>query len=192
MDKMESIIKYGKKAHADGLVIGAGGNISERDDDFLIIKKKGADMSEGSEDSYVRLLFAEVSKRMGDPAYEREEGDILSSETPLHIACYEASPDIGAVIHAHPPYTIAASGKVAFLEDVSYEFECILGKSVPVIDYIEPGSQDLASAVAEKVTEGARAVMLKKHGSIAVGKDLEEAYIRILALERACITYLNS
>jgi L-fuculose-phosphate aldolase len=191
MDKMESIIKYGKKAHTDGLVIGAGGNISERDDDFLIIKKKGADMSEGCEDSYVRLLFDEVSKRMADPAYEKEEADILSSETPLHIACYKVSPDIGAVIHVHPPYTIAASGKVAFLEDISYEFECILGKSVPVIDYIEPGSQDLASAVAEKVTEGARAVMLKKHGSIAVGKNLEEAYIRILALERACITYLN-
>jgi L-fuculose-phosphate aldolase len=192
MEKMDRIIKYGKLAHFDGLVIGAGGNISERDDDFIIIKRKGADMSTGEESSYVRLLFAEVEKRVKDPAHEKEEGDVLSSETPLHIACYGVSHDIGAVVHVHPPYTIAASGKVDHLEDISYEFECILGKNVPVIDYLQPGSHDLASAVAGKVKKGAKAVMLRKHGAITVGKDLDEAYIRILALERACITYLNS
>ena len=191
MDVMDNIIEYGKRAHDDGLVIGAGGNISAKDGNHLIIKKKGADMSFGVESCYIRLLFSEVNKSLANPAYEEQEGSVLSSETPLHIACYKADSKVGAVVHAHPPYIIAASGKVGIFESPSYEFECVLGGSVPVIEYIQPGSLDLAEAVAVKIKEGARAVMLRKHGAISVGKDLGEAYTRILALERGCITYLH-
>ncbi len=188
MDLMKTLIEYGKRAHADGLVIGAGGNISAKDKNHLIIKKKGADMSAGDENCYVRLIFSEITKGLA----EEREGSVLSSETPLHIACYRADSEAGAVIHVHPPYIIAASGKAGVFESPSYEFECILGGSVPVIEYIQPGSLRLAEAVAGKIKEGASAVMLKRHGAISVGKDLEEAYIRILALERGCITYLHS
>jgi len=179
MNKMKTIAEYGRMVHAKGLVIGAGGNISERDGDFLIIKKKNADMSSGRVEDYVRIPFSETAS------------DLLSSETPVHIACYRARQDVGAVIHVHSPYIVAAAKKTDLLESVSYEFDCILKKAVPVIEYIQPGSSILAAAVADEIKNGANTVMLKRHGAFSTGKDLEEAYLRILALERACITFLH-
>ncbi|RKY40803.1 MAG: hypothetical protein DRP85_07925 [Candidatus Makaraimicrobium thalassicum] len=182
MDKRRKLAGYGMMLHADRLVIGAGGNISERDGDFLIVKKRGADMSSGKAGDYIRLRFSEAEK-----AGESR----LSSETPAHIACYRARKDVGAVVHVHSPIIIAAGRKTDLLESVSYEFDCILQKAVPVIEYIQPGSSLLAEAVGLEIKSGATAVILKKHGAISVGEDMEEAYLRILALERACFTFLH-
>lgn len=173
----------GKKLHDEKLVIGAGGNISLRDGDSFIIKKKGADMSFSEAANYVSVPVSGIS--LG-------KNDILSSETPLHVACYSTRADIKAVIHVHAPFSIAAASKLEVLPSTSYEFDCIIQKEVPVVDYIAPGSRELASAVAEKIAEGANVVLLKKHGSLSVGETMEEAFLRILALERACITYLHS
>jgi len=183
MDKREEIARYGKLLHDAGLVIGPGGNISVRDGEDLLIKKRETDMSGGNPDDYAVIALSEA--RNG-------ESDILSSETPFHLACYAANPDIAALIHVHSPYMTAAANRTDVLEDISYEFECILTNPVPVIEYIQPGSAALGEALAEKIAEGATAVLMRKHGAVAAGKDLEEAYLRILALERACICFLNS
>jgi L-fuculose-phosphate aldolase len=180
-DKLEEAAHYGHLLHLNKLVIGAGGNLSVRDGDSVVIKKKMADMSEESVDNYLQIPFHELQK-MEDPS--------LSSETPLHTSCYKAREDVGAVIHVHSPYVIAAAGKTELLESTSYEFDCVIEKDVPVVDYIQPGSEDLAAAVGKKIAEGANAVLMKKHGATTVGKNLEEAYLRMLALERACITFL--
>ena len=182
MGILREIAGYGRLLHENKFVIGAGGNISARDASAIVIKKKGADMSLGRARDYVRLPFSEAEKG----------GDMLSSETPLHIACYNARDDIGAVVHVHSPYIVAAAGRIDILGSVSYEFDCILQKAVPVIEYIQPGSFELAAAVAEKIKQGAGAVLMRRHGAIAVGKDLKEAYLRTLALERACVTFLHS
>ena len=131
---------------------------------------------------FVTLKFSEVEKHL----------DTLSSETPFHVACYKTRSDIQAIIHVHSPHVVAVAGKTDILRSQSYEFDCILGKDVPVVEYIQPGSYDLASAIAEKAAGGVNAVMLRQHGAIAFGKDLEEAYLRILALERACVTFLHA
>ena len=93
-------------------------------------------------------------------------------------------------MHVHSPYIVAVSQRTATLESLSYEFDCILQKPVPVLKYIQPGSFELAEAVAAKISSGANAVMLKRHGAITIGADIKEAYLRTLALERACITFL--
>jgi L-fuculose-phosphate aldolase len=182
MDKRKELAKYGKLIHEKGLVIGAGGNISARDEEAMIIKKKGADMSDGDAAAYVRVLLEEAA---GGSA-------LSSSETPLHVACYKACRDVQAVVHVHSPMIIAAAEKTRLLESTSYEFDCILQKGVPVIEYLQPGSASLAEAVAERIADGASAVMMRRHGAVSVGKDTEEAYLRILALERSCVTFLHS
>ncbi|MBD3427230.1 MAG: hypothetical protein GF409_08435 [Candidatus Omnitrophica bacterium] len=192
MDHTEDLIRYGRLCHEHGLVIGAGGNISCREGEHLFIKKKGADMSRASGSDYVRVPFTELEAYLREGGKNKEAFPGLSSEVPLHAACYSQSGDTGAVVHVHPPYTIAVAGKMSSLQDISYEFECILGGEVPVIGYLEPGSLELARAVAGELAKGAGAVMLRKHGAIAVGACLEEAFLRVLALERASITYLNS
>jgi len=179
----KDLIKYGKLLHEKDLVIGRGGNISARSGDTLLIKKKFADMFPGNAKDYIAVPYPST------PAVEMAE---LSSETPLHLASYAAREDIKAVIHAHSPMSIAASSKTDVLESPSYEFDCIIQKPVPVIGYIQPGSEELASAIGAELKRGANAVLMKRHGAVTVGSSLEEAYLRMLALERACISFLYS
>ncbi len=182
MDKRRLLAEYGKKICGEKLVIGAGGNISLRDEDRVYIKKANFNMAEGSVEGYIDIDLTEKY------SLNKE----LSSETPLHIASYEAREDVKAVIHVHSPFMIAVAHKVTLLRSTSYEFDCILKKEVPSLEYIQPGSEDLASAVGVDIKRGANAVLMKRHGAVSVGDSIEQAYLRILALERACITFLHS
>lgn len=180
MSIIQDLTAYGKFLHEHGLVIGDGGNISAKEGNYFIIKRKGADMSRGDEAGYIRLSFSgEISP---------EDRAVSSSEVFIHIASYAARGDIYAVAHAHSPYSVAASAKIKVFKSPSYEFDCIVGKEAPVIPYIQPGSRELGDRVAEKLSSGANAVILKRHGVVAVGKDIREACLRVLAVERACMT----
>ncbi|MDP8259349.1 MAG: class II aldolase/adducin family protein [Candidatus Aadella gelida] len=181
MDIRNALAAYGKEMHANKLVIASGGNISAKDNGRIFIKKKGADMSKGETGDYLEIMTADG---------ESFDRDVFSSETPMHLACYEAREDVGAVIHAHSPFMVAVSTKTDKIENISYEADCIIGRSIPVIDYVSPGSEELGDEVAKKVKGGANAVLMKRHGALSVGRDLEEAYLRIMALERVCIAYL--
>ena len=180
MDKKEELAYYGKLLHEKALVIGSGGNISVRETKGFIIKRRSFDMSTSDEEGYIFVNFEELS----------EAEKIVSSETPLHIGCYEAQRNNGAVIHVHSPYMVAIGEKVKVLKSPSYEFDCIVGQDIPVLDYIRPGSKELAKEVKTLAENGDIAVLLKRHGGIAIGEDLHQAYLRIMALERACITAL--
>jgi L-fuculose-phosphate aldolase len=179
MGMIGDLIENGKFLHKHGLVIGAGGNISIRDKEFLIIKRSGADMSCAGPSDYIRVSFSH------DADLEQPG---VSSEIFIHRECYLAREDVRAVAHAHPPYSVAASEKTSLLESPSYEFDCLVGKFSPVVSYLQPGSSELGKTVADKVSRGSNAVILKRHGVVAVGKDIKEACLRVLAVERACMT----
>lgn len=181
MNIRKKLAEYGKKMHTNKLVIGSGGNISAKDNGRILIKKKDADMARGDVGDYLEAILTEG---------RIFNGDVFSSETPMHLACYRARGEVGAVIHVHSPFMVAVSSKTDKIENISYESDCIIGPSIPVVGYIKPGSEELAEEVAKKIKEGANAVLMKRHGALSVGKDLEEAYLRIIALERVCIAYL--
>jgi L-fuculose-phosphate aldolase len=183
MNKKKELAKYGKLLHDKGLAIASGGNISTRNKEGLIIKKQGADMSSGQINDYVSVTFKNIERKR----------DVLSTETPFHLACYHARRNVGAVVHAHSPAMVAAAGKIAILdEDISYEFQYIVGSAVPTIESLSPGSDELAAAIASEIKQGSNAVLIKKHGAVSVGCDIEQAYMRMIALERACLTFLLS
>ncbi len=111
-----------------------------------------------------------------------------SSEYRLHLAIYRTSDSIGAIVHSHAPFTIAAADLDLIGEamHVSYE-ESSYMSGIGVTDPIQPGTGDLADAVAGKFhDESVSAVIMKSHGSVAVGKDLYEALNRIEVLEHIC------
>ncbi|MBF0493681.1 MAG: class II aldolase/adducin family protein [Candidatus Omnitrophica bacterium] len=181
-DVKKELAKYGKLLHDKDMVIGSGGNISVKSGKSVTIKKRSVDMSSGGVSGYISFL----------PKDLRKHEAVLSTETPFHIACYAARPDVKAIVHVHSPAIIAAGEKTRMLYKVSYEFEYVINSRVPVIPYIQPGSTALARVLAKEIKSGANAVIMKKHGAISVGKTLEEAYLRMLALERGAEVFLWS
>jgi L-fuculose-phosphate aldolase len=125
-----------------------------------------------------------------------------SSETPFHLFFYQTRPEIGAIIHAHPPYTIACSmAEISFEKPILAETACTLG-AIPTVPYRTPTTRELVEAIGQCQNQrktqhtfplgGPRAFILQRHGAITLGKDLEEAYGHMETLERtAQIAYLS-
>ena len=79
-----------------GLVEGTAGNISARQrDGTLVITPSSVDYADMQLDDLV-VVDAEGETLAG------KHGRSPSSERMLHLACYRAFDDIGAVVHAHP------------------------------------------------------------------------------------------
>ncbi|MFH1654780.1 MAG: class II aldolase/adducin family protein [Pseudomonadota bacterium] len=115
-----------------------------------------------------------------------------SSEYRVHLAIYKKRPDVMAVVHTHSPFSIVCS-----LTTISFEYPILpetalsLG-SIPTIPYAPPGSEDLVKKV-EPFIEGHNAFILQRHGVVALGADLEEAFDRLEEVEHAAkIAYFVS
>lgn len=104
-----------------------------------------------------------------------------SREWVMHKQIYENT-SANAIVHCHSPYTLGISISSKF-EDVIEEAKIIVRDPI-VIDNIPSGTIELASTVSRcfKNTR-VRAVIIKNHGVVAVGKDLDEARSVVESLE---------
>jgi L-fuculose-phosphate aldolase len=164
----------------EGLIAGPEGNLSVRLGERLLVTPSGG--------LKARLRPEEVAE-------VSLSGEVLSgrptSELPLHLALYRAHPEIGAVVHTHPPYTLALLlAGFDFSRHHLFEGRLYLGKIVRV-PALPPGSEELARAVAEALADS-RVALLEGHGAVTVGRDLTEALNLTLVLEKVSrVTYLT-
>jgi L-fuculose-phosphate aldolase len=103
----------------------------------------------------------------------------------MHLYIYRQHPNIHAVVHTHPPVTIAviSSG----YDEIPFMFPdhvALVGK-IPSIEYVIPCSEELASAVISALKPSDNGLLLKNHGLITVGSTLKQAYYRTELIEDA-------
>ena len=101
-----------------------------------------------------------------------------------HPAIYAARPDVGAIVHTHPPYTIAFGTLGEKFTPIHHYGTPFHGK---ISTYDSPGqtkSNDRAGDIARCLGTGC-AVLQQGHGTIVVGKDLKEAVLLTLYLEES-------
>lgn len=113
---------------------------------------------------------------------EAQEGLRPSSEIKMHLRCYAERPDVGAVIHAHPPgatgFAVAHKPMDMYnmIEDVA-----AIG-SVPLTPYGTPSTYEVPEAIAPYLAEH-DVMLLENHGALAVGADPITAFYRMESLE---------
>ncbi len=164
-----------KLAYDRRLTFGAGGNLSARlDDDTILITPSGTIKGLLSPEQMIRV-DARTEKAIG--------GGKPSMETPFHTALYRARPDIGAVVHLHPPSCTALAVMSRNLRSaITPEGVLVLGDYVPTIQYATPGSEELAQVIVDGLGKSSVG-LLQSHGALAVGKDLMEAFGRMETME---------
>jgi L-fuculose-phosphate aldolase len=161
-----------------GLVAHASGNLSRR------IPTATGDLFAvtASRVPYHRFTIDDVL--VVDAYIEPVVGDgIPSSESLAHIAVYAARPDAGAVIHSHSVYASAFAVARRPLPCILDEQVITLGGQVECADYAASASQQLADNAARALGDRA-AVLLRNHGVLACGRDLEEAVAAAELVER--------
>jgi hypothetical protein len=106
-----------------------------------------------------------------------------SGERALHAAIYAARPDVGAVIHTHQSAaSVFAAARIGL--------PAASGRpAVACAPYALPGSKKLAREAAAALG-GASAAILANHGAVAVGVDLDAAFVAAAELETACADFV--
>ncbi len=103
----------------------------------------------------------------------------------MHRNIYNKRQDVNAVVHAHSPFTIGVSISSTRFQHVIEEAKIVVGQPV-IISNKPSGSKDLAESVSGAFLKGGsatRAVVIKNHGVVAVGKDIHQARAVVESLE---------
>jgi len=112
-----------------------------------------------------------------------------SSELALHRAVYAARPEAGAVVHTHSPYATTFAVLRKPIPAVHYVISRLGTSEVPVVDYATYGTQALAEKAFAALGGSTRALLLANHGTLTLGKDLDEAALNARVLEILAATY---
>ena len=176
-----TIVHCAKRAFNSGLVAATDGNISVRmSTDRVMITPSGTSFS---------------NLNPGQMAYVDTDGHLLdysqrpSSELPMHLEIYRQRPDIGAIIHAHPPLTTAFTvAGMPLSTPVLPEVFVMCGR-IPTADYATPSTVESAEVIRDLIKTH-DVILLDHHGAVCCGRDLDEAYFRMEKLEHAAKTMI--
>jgi L-fuculose-phosphate aldolase len=166
-----------------GLIAGPDGNVSVRlPDGGILVTPAGLSKVDVTEEDLVELSL-DGSHRRGTHR--------ASSEIAVHLRIYHRRPDVGAVVHAHPPVAtgFAVAGE-AFAEPVLPELIYQVGW-VPLVPYATPGTIELADAF-EPFVGGHNAMLMANHGATTMGATLLAAHQRMESLEHAARILLTA
>jgi rhamnulose-1-phosphate aldolase len=172
---------------------------------FIFITTKGSRMRQLATEPGKFICLIKISQAgdayqllFEDPENPNDPSSELLSHLAIHNYLVEERPDFRAIVHCHPDELIILSHHTDF-KDESTLNEAILGlhtetgffipKGMGLVPLNEPGSQDLASATLEKLQEH-QVVLWKNHGSMAIGKDVNEAFDMIDLMNKAARIYL--
>lgn len=150
-----------------GLVTAAGGNLSARDPhapDRVWITPAG-EFKGGLRAASMIGIDLE-----GKPLLRTSARP--SSDYRFHCAIYRARPDVLAIVHTHSPqaFRLALTG-TRFLP---ISTEAALVGEIPIVPFLQPGTPELAGAVASALGKG-MAVMMQNHGLVVAAETLQRA-----------------
>ena len=175
-DLRAGIVEVGRRLWARGFVASNDGNISVRiGPDRLLVTP--ASVSKGFMTPEM-MVVTDLQGRLVSAAPGRKP----SSEILMHLEAYRLRPDVGAVVHAHPPLATGfAVAGIALDRAVLAEVVTTLG-SIPIAEYGTPSTRELADSVAPylRAHDG---LLLANHGALALGADLFGAYYKMETIE---------
>ncbi len=179
----QDVVAVCRLMHEKNLIVATDGNVTARlGPDRVLATPSG--MHKGlikSEHLIVTDMQGRTLAGRGSP----------TSEMALHLAVYEARPDVRAVIHAHPPTATAFSiAGVPLDQCVIPEVVFTLG-SIPTTEYATPTSAEGAAVVRRYIAK-CDALILARHGTVTVGEDVLRAYYKLEKVEHSAQVTLTA
>ena len=166
--------KYGRMLWDHQLIHLTSGNMSVRKGSTLYVTRTGSLLGSLSSSDIVSVNLGNAIRDLG-----------ASSETPVHRAIYLANPNVGSVVHAHPPYATALSWDYTTLKPI--DSDSLYIPEIPVLTDCPYGEGSIC--IAEHFPEilgKHKVAMIRGHGAFSVGLDLREATARVSMMENQC------
>lgn len=181
----EHLFSVVQKAVDAGLIRASAGNLSMRTPDgYVAITPAGI--------KYDRLRPEEIAVIDLDGSHV--DGPCkASSETPMHTAILRNLPEVGAMCHTHSPFamTFAVVGKAIGLINTE---AMAIGAPVPVAPWASPGSAAGGEVTVPLFKERPelKVVLLRNHGVVAIGEDVDKSFDNAYMAEVAAQVYYQA
>lgn len=169
MNYKKLLVESGKKMLHSGLTVETWGNISIRDTEtgkiYLTPSAMHYDLIT-EDDIIVCDAGGNIIEGHRKPTVEKD----------LHILVLQKRTDVNAVIHTHSMYATAFAclGETIpmFLEEGAQVF----GETCKTAEYALPGTEALAQNCLEALGDKGMCCLLKSHGTLCLGADMDSAF----------------
>ena len=170
----EMFREIGEDLYTAQMISSHGGNLSIRLGDRVIIKRRGAQLG--------RLKPHDLIETRLD---KNDSGVTLAStELLVHRTVYLNTPAL-AICHCHPRTAVAFSFSRDEYVPIDNEASYLLKKIPVVTEEFASGTPQMANKVAEAL-KNYKIILLRGHGSFAIGQTLDEAFHWSSCLEESC------
>ncbi|MEJ2557865.1 MAG: class II aldolase/adducin family protein [Anaerolineae bacterium] len=177
----EEIVRVGRLMYERGLAVAADGNISAPlDEGHVLCTPSGLCKGMMTPD---QLIVVDMDGHKVEPGTSANRDLQPTSEVRMHLEAYRQRPDIGGVVHAHPPITVALSIAGVSLADCMLPEVIVTLGLVPTTEYATPASAENVRAIRDLIANH-DGIILQRHGTLTVGRDPWEAYMRLESLEQ--------
>lgn len=173
----------------------------------IFITAKGSRMRKMKEDTGNNMCLIKINGTGSGYQVLFENPDnpqVPSSELPSHIAIHQLLVERGgtekAIVHAHPHELIALthipglnneSSLNRLLLKMHTETAFFIPDGIAYVPFEVPGSLAIAKATLSALKDH-KVVVWERHGCLALGKDVHEAFDRIDILAKAALIYLTA
>jgi L-fuculose-phosphate aldolase len=177
----QEIVRVGRLMYDKGLISAGEGNISVRlDRERILITPSG--LHKGLLNKSDLLIVDAEGKPVR--SVTTSAGSLKpTSELPMHLEVYRRRPDVLAVVHAHPPITVALSIAGIPMADCLLPEVIVLLGLIPTTQYATPSSIENAQAI-RRLIQHHDAIVLQRHGALTVGDSLMQAFMRLETVEQ--------
>lgn len=174
------ICEIGRLMHQRHYIDGSSGNISARlGPDRILATPSGLAKGFLSPD---QLIVVDMDGHKVGPATAANHNLQPTSGLLMHLECYRQRPDVNGVVHAHPPTAIALTIAGVSLQRCMVPEAIVKLGPIPTTPYATPASAENRDAIKDLIADH-DVIMLAYHGSLTVGPDVWEAYLRLESLE---------
>lgn len=178
-----AIERVAHSIHRRGLTHGRTGNLAVRDGERVLVTPTGVSLADvdAEELSVVALNGTHI------------DGPPPTKEAFLHVAMLRVRPEANAVVHTHSVHSAA----VSCLADVDADdpippltayYGMRIG-TLRMLPYFAPGDPAATSAV-EAAARASHALLLRNHGPVVAGVDLDAALDAVEELEHTAQLFL--
>lgn len=177
----QEIVDISLRLYREKLIVGTWGNVSmrvkneENGEELFVITPSGM---EYEKTSIGDMVVVDINGNTVDGTKKP------SSELKMHLAIYKGRPEITAIIHTHSTCAsacaVAGIGIPMIVEDMIQH----IGGNIRISKYALPGSEELAEYVVQALEERTGAI-LKSHGAVGIGKDMNSAYKSCVLIEKS-------
>ena len=162
----QQLCDIGRMMYEKGLIGAADGNLAVRlDDSRLLVTPAGC----------LKGFMTPEQMVVTDLDGKSLDGGRPSTEIQMHVEILKVRHDIGAVLHAHPPYCVAFSlAGIPLTKCIIPEIVVTIG-NVPTVPYATPGTRELPDSLREPIRTS-DVLILERHGMVTVADEIWNAF----------------